>query len=382
MSAEAVTVVHTVASLTPNSGVTPVIRGYLQDRANAGLSSVCIYFDEPGTTREQISHLSEKDRSHLVPVARPAAPWAQYAAFGQILANTLSKLQANGHSVIVHDHGLWLPSNLATSTVARQLDCRYIVSPHGMLQPQAMAYASLKKRLAWLLYEKRRLQKAAALHVTSNIEAQSVARQLPSANLIQVPIGISLPQIPPRDRPRRQDVIYLGRLSPIKGISMLIKAWQLAKQAGWHLRLVGPCDPAYLQQLRDEVAQLNVGDSVSFDGPLYGVDKQTLLLESHVLVLPSFSENFGMVVVEALAHGLPVITTNRTPWLSIPQKGCGWIVQPEASRLAEAIRSAMSTSANDAERMGACGRIWMKEDFDPLILARRMNEHYLELTGG
>jgi glycosyltransferase involved in cell wall biosynthesis len=381
MPAKAVTVIHTVASLIRNSGVTPVILDYMQQRAQAGLSSRCVYFAQNGETRALRQHLSPEVQAELIPVSQPTSAWAQYAAFSRALSDAIQELQSKGQTVVVHDHGLWLPSNLAAANVAKHLGCIHVISPHGMLQPKAMTQTSIKKRLAWALYEKRRLLGAAALHVTSDIEAEAVARLLPGMRLLKVPLGIAVPTNLPAVNTRRQNVIYLGRLHPLKGIDMLLEAWQAAKQPGWTLLLVGPCDEPYRQQLQEKIAKLMIDGSVSFTGPLYDAAKEAVLQDGAVLVLPSFTENFGMVVAEALAHALPVITTIATPWDGIVDHACGWVVAPEAAALTEALRSAIHTPMNKLEQMGERGRAWMKTSFDLRELTNRMNEHYLELIG-
>jgi glycosyltransferase involved in cell wall biosynthesis len=378
MPCKRVTVVHTVASLMPHSGVTPVILDFMRYRTLAALPSRCVSFDAQGSPPP----FAQSSSDDFIAVAMPAHPWSQFSAFGSALEALVGDLRSQGQTVIIHDHGLWLPSNLAASKVAARLQCPYVISPHGMLQPRALAQTSFKKRVAWFAYEKRRLRGADFLHVTSPLEADAVAALLPTNKLVLMPLGIELPAPLEPPQSRRQEIIYLGRLHPLKGISILLQAWQLARQPGWGLQLIGPCDDVYQQQLTQEIANLQIGDTVSFAGPLYGADKDQALLQSAVLVLPSFTENFGMVVVEALAHGLPVITTEGTPWRQITEKACGWVTPPQAQSLADALRSAMNTPMLELGNMGERGRAWMQSSFDLTTLTSKMNQHYLELTSG
>ena len=121
------------------------------------------------------------------------------------------------------------------------MQCPYVVSPHGILQPTALKHAGLKKRIAWRLYERRRLQSAQRLHATAPIEQVAINNQLPQARTMLVKLGIDVPVLPPASNTRRQEVLYLGRMHPLKGIDLLLDAWRLThaegisllQQAGW-----------------------------------------------------------------------------------------------------------------------------------------------------
>lgn len=365
-----VAVLHTVGSLHPNSGVTPFIRDSLKFRGDQGLPTACLYFIQ------QTAEAQDQATQQLHPIIKPPGPWQQYRAFKRATRELVRQWRQQGHHVVIHDHGLWLPSNLASSAAAGQTGCPYIVSPHGMLQPVALSHAGLKKRLAWQLYEHRRLRQACWLHATAPIEAQAIENSMPTARVVQVRLGMETPPRPALPGGRESEALYLGRLHPLKGIDMLLQAWARVRPPGWRLRLVGPCETSYLESLKALINQQGLSTTVTLDGPLYGADKTQAFQRAALFVLPSFSENFGMVVCEALSHGLPVITTDSTPWTDIPERGCGWIAHPTADDIGRCLHAATAMPLEELGRMGLAGWSWMRDNFDLHVVMRDMERHY------
>lgn len=372
MAERPIAVLHTVGSLIPHSGVTPFIQQSLSFRTHKGWPTGCLYFGGAES-------LDPQSVQGLHPLHKPATPWRQFTLFARAARQQVQQWRQQGFTTVIHDHGLWLPSNLASARVARQMKCPYVVSAHGMLQPAALEHAALKKRIAWQLYERRRLLSAQRIHATAPVEQAAIERQLPQARTMLVKLGIDVPTEPPASRTRSQELIYLGRMHPLKGVDLLVDAWSQARAKGWSLRLVGPCDTAYREHLEQRIRALGLQDSVRLDGPLYGEAKTQALDRAMLLVLPSYSENFGMVVCEALARGLPVITTDSTPWGKLPSRGCGWICAAQADALARTLRQAMAMPPQDLARMGHSGWSWMRESFDQPVVMRDMERHYQEL---
>jgi hypothetical protein len=137
-----------------------------------------------------------------------------------------------------------------------------------------------------------------------------------------IPNGVDLPQGCRRsehsqrfDRARgRRTALFIGRIYPVKGLPMLIEAWARVQPSGWRLEIAGPDEAKHQAEVEHAVAAASLSEVVSFIGPVYGSAKRSALFNADLLVLPSHSESFGMVVAEALAHGLPVLTTTATPW--------------------------------------------------------------------
>ncbi|HLY78855.1 MAG TPA: glycosyltransferase [Caulobacteraceae bacterium] len=260
---------------------------------------------------------------------------------------------------VIHDNGLWLPHNHGVATLAREGGVPRLVSTRGMLEPWAVRHKGLKKKFAWRLYQRRDLERASALHTTAEAEAENLRSFGLAVPVITIPNGVELPELPTspsvRDD-RTRTALFLGRLYPVKGLPMLIEAWSKVRPPGWRLVIAGPDEARHRGELELAVAATKLGDVVRFAGPVEGEAKAALLREADVLVLPSHSESFGMVVAEALAHGTPVLTTTAVPWPQLEQRGCGWRCAPTTDAIAEALRAITAREAATLRSMGAAGR--------------------------
>jgi glycosyltransferase involved in cell wall biosynthesis len=286
---------------------------------------------------------------------------------------------------LVHVHGCWLPALHRAHAASRRRRVPVVVSPRGMLEPWALGHRWFKKRVAWLLYERRNLRRAAVLHATGEREAESLRRLGFAGPIAMVPNPVL---VPPAATERRgsggasRRALFLSRIHRIKGLDLLLRAWAEVRPEGWRLDVVGEGAEAEVRALRTLVADLGLEGAVSFADPVDGAAKWARYRASDLLVLPSRSENFGMVVAEALAAGTPVLTTTATPWSELPERGCGWCAAPTVTELAAALAAA--TAVDDAERaaMGARGRDFVVERFSPLRVATELRAVYEWVLGG
>ncbi len=240
----------------------------------------------------------------------------------------------------IHDNGLWLPHNHRVAELARETGLPRVVSTRGMLEPWAIRHKGLKKKVAWGLYQRRDLARASALHTTADAEAANLQALRLGPPVITIANGVDLPPAaPPGSRPQggARTALFLGRLYPVKGLPMLVEAWARARPRDWRLVIAGPDEAGHRAVVEAVVAAAGLGEAVSFTGPVAGEAKTALLRGADVLVLPSHSESFGMVVAEALAHGTPVLTTTAVPWPALEARQCGWRAAPTADALAEAL---------------------------------------------
>jgi len=279
---------------------------------------------------------------------------------------------------IIHANGLWTAPTLYPAWAARPAAATLVCSPRGTLSPVALARSTYRKRLFWLLAQRRAVAKASLIHATSEQEYRDVRAFGLRQPVVVIPNGIDVPDALPRRRrggPRR--LLYLGRLHPIKGLEILLQAWaQVAAEFDdWELRLVGPGEEAYVARLARLAADLRL-PRVAFAGPSYGADKTGEYQSAELYVLPSLSENFGMSVAEALAHGVPVITTHRAPWSGVEARDCGWWVPGAPDPIASALRQALAKGAPALAQMGARGRDWMLANYSWQSVARSMEQAY------
>jgi len=277
-----------------------------------------------------------------------------------------------GKTDVLHDNGIWLPHNHRLAALAERRGIPRVVSTRGMLEPWALNHKRLKKNLAWCLYQFRDLKQARCHITTSEAEAQNLQNLGLGVPIATVPNGVDVPEERPwgvgsgAERALRgglRTALFLGRIYPIKGLPMLIEAWARAQPDGWILRIAGPDEAGHQKQLEKAVTAAGLGQVVSFTGPLaYGM-KKSAFFDAELFVLPTHSESFGIVVAEALAHGLPVLTTTGAPWSILPDSGCGWWVDATVDGITEGLRRATILDPDTLRSMGAKGRALVSAKF-------------------
>lgn len=328
--------------------------------------------------------LDASDRSALarggVHVETIRRPWT---TSGQILAardvarfvsGWLRGRTSGPGTAVVHTHGVWTPAIIAAATLAMRAGVPLVVSPHGMLRREALRRSRFIKSVAWHTCVRRTLTSAAAVHVTSPREAEDLGRQLPGIEPVLVPWGIELLDAD-RDQDRRAGprvAAYLGRMLPIKGLDLLIDAWAAVRPTGWVLQLAGPCDPAMAATLQARIASHGLGDVVRLEPAVPHGQLPAFLAGIDLFALPSRSENFALAVGEALAAGVPVVTTTETAWTGVDAMGCGWCVTPEMKSIAGALLAATSQPITVLREMGRRGAVWVKRDFTWSAVADRL----------
>jgi glycosyltransferase involved in cell wall biosynthesis len=297
-----------------------------------------------------------------------------------------------GQPDILHDNGIWLLHNHRFVAFAEKHGIPRVVSTRGMLEPWAINHKGLKKKIAWRLYQRRDLKQALCHIATGEAEARSLQDLGLGVPIAIVPNGVDVPEERPfspsesekacRNR-RKRTALFLGRIYPIKGLPMLIEAWARVRPDGWHLRIAGPDDAGHQKQVERAVTAAGLGDVVSFTGPVEPQMKTPAFLDADLLILPTHSESFGMVVAEALAHSLPVLTTTRAPWSILQERGCGWSVDAAVDGIAEGLCQATGLDSEALREMGKKGRALVVEKFSWKRIADLMLSTYEEvLTAG
>jgi glycosyltransferase involved in cell wall biosynthesis len=285
---------------------------------------------------------------------------------------------AFGAPQVIHDNGIWLPHNHALAGLARRSDALRVVSTRGMLEPWAIRHKRWKKAIAWRVYQRGDLAGAQLHHATAPVEADNLRRLKLGVPVRTIPNGVDLPPAPAARRrsDKTRTALFLGRIYPVKGLPMLVEAWARARPSGWRLTIGGPDEAGHRADVERAVAAMGLQDVVSFAGPLDGAAKAQALQDADLLVLPSHSESFGMVVAEALAHELPVLTTSAVPWPELEARNCGWRVAPTADGLAEGLNVAAAQGGAALRAMGRRGRDLVAADFGWDQIARRFVDAY------
>ena len=267
---------------------------------------------------------------------------------------------------MVHAHGLWLMPNVDAGRAAQRTGTGLVVSPRGMLAPEALDYSRLKKRLFWHLLQRRAYAGAAAWHATSEQEAAEIRAFGIGAPIAVIPNGIDLPAVLAEhdETKQRRRLLFLSRIHPKKGLPVLLDAWaQLARERPeWDLVIAGADEGGHRAELEARIATEAI-PNVTFTGPLYGEGKSALLEDTDLFVLPTRNENFGIAVAEALAAGIPAVVTTGAPWRGLETERCGWWIEQGREPLLAALRQATAFPASERRAMGLRGRDWMARDF-------------------
>lgn len=280
---------------------------------------------------------------------------------------------------VIHAHNLWLYPTWVAAEVARTLSKPLVLSLHGMLEVERLQQSPCRKRLILQLYGRRLLRQAAMVHVTSAQEAEAVRNISSEAKVEMVPLGVAAPEIKTLVRqsmPAKRKCLFLSRISPIKGLDLLVEAVAHLRPARWVFEIAGPEEGAYGQRLRMLIDSLQLNDWFQFSGPVAHHDKWQLLRDADLFVLPSRNENFALSVAEALAMECPVLTTDRTPWSVVQAEGCGWQVAATVEGIRGGLQQALQLSDQSRLAMGRCGRALYEREFTELAMGKRLWKCY------
>lgn len=287
-------------------------------------------------------------------------------------------------SDVYHAHGIWGLTMHQIVKNARKQEKPYVVSVRGMLEPWSMQQSRLKKNLAMFLYQHKDLKNAACIHATALSEAESI-RNLGYKNPIAViPNGIDLSEYPLKDkenelRDRKKTLLFLSRIHPKKGIEILLEVWKnIPKQnkKDWQIEIAGNGEESYIKELNNKIIKLGLQDCVKIIGPQFGNEKIETYHRADLFVLPTYSENFGMVVAEALSCGVPVITTKGTPWGDLELYESGSWIDIGIESLKDCLEEYLMKSNSELQQMGQNGRQLIEDKYSIQSVAKQFIELY------
>jgi len=255
-------------------------------------------------------------------------------------------------------------------------------SPRGSLQ-RWRGSTNLRAKSVWERMCTLVASRSVTLHVTSAEEAEESASRIRGCSTAIIPNGVEIPPAVTHEPGRGEfRMVYLGRLHQKKGLENLFDACsallQQAPGLNWTLNVAGAGEPEYTESLRQHIHRLRVQDRITLAGEVVGAQKTQFFAAADLLVMPSHTENFGMVVVEALAHGVPALASTGSPWQRLETVGCGFWVPNDAATLTRTILRACESPLRD---MGQTGREWMLRDFSWNGRAAEILELYRKVTG-
>jgi glycosyltransferase involved in cell wall biosynthesis len=291
-------------------------------------------------------------------------------------------LKMNTDYDIYHGHGLWQMPVHQMSSVARQINKPYIISPRGMLEPWSLEQSKLKKKLALWFYQYKDIASANCIHATSKMEAENITKLSFNNPIAVIPNGINLSEYPmskEKIQNSKKTILFLSRIHPKKGIELLIDAWAKTEKQirkDWVIKIAGNGESFYINELNLLIKRMNLENEIEIIGAKFGEDKINTYQQADLFVLPTYSENFGIVVAEALACGVPVITTKGAPWEELNTNNAGWWIDIGVEPLAKALTEAMQLSDNERKQMGINGRKLVEENYSIESVAQKMIQLY------
>jgi len=284
---------------------------------------------------------------------------------------------------IVHTNTCWLPIASFTVQEAWKRNIPVAYSPHGMLEPWILKRHHWTRKVpALLLYQKKSLKRSDVIVATAESEKDNILQLGYNSNIEVVPNGIDINKYHIKDSWNKSNtILFLSRIHVKKGIEILLEAANMLgnKLNDYKIIIAGEGEMQYINKLKRIAKQFGLGNIVTFAGGIYGKDKTSLLQHADVVVLPTFSENFGIVIAEALACGTPVITTKGAPWDELVTRDCGWWTDINAKSIANALNSFLDTDEIELKNMGTNGHELIKEKYNSKEIAKKLVKLYEKL---
>jgi glycosyltransferase involved in cell wall biosynthesis len=285
---------------------------------------------------------------------------------------------------IAHIHALFSPVSTAAAWVARSQNLPYILRPLGTLDPADLKKKKLLKKLYGWLLERPNLAGAAGIHFTSTLEAQVSERFGVVTKDLIIPLGVKFlkTDISPVSAAQSSvpQILFMSRIDPKKGLNLLLPALEklVAEGLNFNFILAGsnPQDPGYEAQISQWIKSSNLSDRTTITGFVSGKEKAELLQNADLFVLPSYYENFGIAVAEAMAAGIPVVISQGVYiWEEVEKAAAGWVTNLEINALSETLRLALQ-DAGERQRRGKNGQQYAQTSYSWQAIAQQTIQVY------
>ena len=284
---------------------------------------------------------------------------------------------------IYHTNGIWMHINHITCSIARKKGKPYVITPHGMLYPEALARNSWKKVPLRKVWFDKDIRNAACIHATCEAEMKHIRNLGYRGPIALIGNPVAIPSYTKElfnalrsDERPLWGVASLGRLHPIKKVEQLLYGVAQSGNKNVEAYVIGKGDEGYEQFLRSEAKRLGIDDRVHFLGFLSGREKFEKLSQMDALFVPSDMENFGMIIPEALIVGTPVMASLGTPWEALNTERCGWWCDNSPETIAKVINELVSMSPEQHQEMGKRGRDYILRTFAADKVASQMLDLY------
>ena len=287
---------------------------------------------------------------------------------------------------LAHIHAVFNHSSVAAARECRKQGVPYVIRPLGTLDPWSMKQKQWRKRLFWSLAGESMLSGAAAVHYTSEAEKTATEGLLGVNDGQVIPLGVDVSDSTngtDRDRSSNPYLLVLSRLHPKKGLDVLIDAFMALTRrpelARWRLVIAGDGPADHVALLKRKAAAAR--DRIVFAGWVDGEKREELLRKASLLVLPSYQENFGLCVMEALARSVPVLVSPHVNLATeIREANAGWIAPVESRALTETLSEAMH-KPEELVRRGKAGKS-LSDNYSWDRIASELVKLYAGITNG
>lgn len=381
-------VLHVIPSLSPFlGGPTTVVINLVKALLNNGVEAEIVTTNHNGSKPLDVP-LYKKIEYQQVPVwfLPYFSPPMKEFIFSPALTKWLWQ-NINNYDVL-DNHYLFSYAPSCAAAIARWHNIPYTIRTQGQLTSWALTQSKLKKQIYSMLVERHNLNHAAAIHCTTEAEAQDVCKYGIKAPIIKLSLGVEKVTVNPQAKsqlhslynvkPQNPIILFLSQLRHNKCPDMLIKAVSLINTncLDFHLFIAGSGEPDYVNYLKQLVKSLNLTNRITFTGFVQNEQKNLLLQGADLFVLPSISENFSIATAEAMAAGIPVIVTPGVQLASeIIAANAGYIVEQNVNVLHKAI-SHLFTYPKLRQQLGENGSTWASSRYCPNQIANNLAHAY------
>jgi glycosyltransferase involved in cell wall biosynthesis len=374
-------VLHVAPTVSASDGTSVAVLAMLRALADVDVDAHLLTGEYERLTLHP--QLSRDSSVQILPVLQPFGGRLGYTlGYPPRFKSTLSELAAS--SDLVHIHGLWLYPTLIGGPILRRIATPYVLSIHGALMTNAMARSRIKKGLAMTLFERNNIESASAVVATSPIEIDQLRCLGLSVRGIVLPLAVDPAAIAFFSRSERT-LLCVSRFHSRKRLVEVVRAFAAVGRffPEWRLRIVGPdYDQGYRAKVVAAAEESGLANRISVERAIDGEPLWRAYRDADLFLLASSFENFGLVIAEALAAGVPVIATRGTPWPQLAEQRCGWWIDPSLETLTSTLNEAMSSAPMTLREMGQRGVRLVASDFSLRALGRGLTELYRSVLDG
>jgi glycosyltransferase involved in cell wall biosynthesis len=363
-------VLHSIASIDPSyGGPVAVVKGLIHSLNNLGVTPgifTCSTGD-PALDRTNALAFPEVDIIWIKPIIKRFY-WNPFICLK--IGNSLKTFD------LFHVHGVFNGISSSLCHIAKALNIPYILEPFGTLSPYCLRKNSLMKKISLYLWELKNIENAAAIKFTSELEFQRFTLNFRTLNGFVAGNGIDWAEFGHLPSPGKfrqnfnigkEEMIFmfLGRLQPIKGLEIFLPAfieWSKSQLNRFRCVIAGPDEAGYRERLENLSINLKADDTILFTGPLFGTDRIQAMVDSDVIVLPSFHENFGITAVEGMACGKPVLISDQVDiWAEVKKYDLGEIGSATVEGMIDVLNRIVARKKEWTD-IGQRGRNWAQEN--------------------